>query len=97
MHLLVVELGVLGPAWTRWHSINNARLMLEAVSDVDVVTEFTWQIDAAVDLESEEELLPKQSFRLINFQVFGGVARASMVTRIVTALYLSSLSVLLQC
>ena len=95
MYVLVVKLRVLGSTRTRWYSVDYARLMLEAVSDVDVVTEFTWQVDAAVDLETEEELLSKQSFRLINFQILGGFACASLVARIVTALDLTCFSVLL--
>ena len=95
MNMLVVKLRVLGPARTRWYSVDYARLMLEAVSDVNVVTKFDWQIDAAVDLEAEEELLSKQSFRLINFEILGGFASASLVARIVTALDLTSFSVLL--
>ena len=95
MYVLVVKLGVLGPAGARWYSIDYAGLMLEAVSDVDIVTEFAWQIDAPIDLEAEEDLLAKQSFRLINFKILGGLTCASLVARIVTALYLASFRVLL--
>ena len=95
MYMLVVKLGVLGPARTRWHSVDYARLMLEAVSDVNIATEFTWQIDATVNLEAEEYLLSKQSLRLINFQIFGGLASASLVAGVVTALYLTCFCVLL--